>query len=386
MAQPQPVDPFNVDFSAVAAENRPIYRRLGLINGLLIGLGLGLGAWGLEAWRVAQLPVTSHLPSLLLGLGLIVALCGFVGWLTSRIAQPAVTALLWGTTAVITVLIMGYLPYYGRTLAVWLTDPRFRGRDVFPYTMEGRPSGLILWGLLIILILLVLGLLQSYRLESITSEVSHRGRINGRAWRALLLPLPLVFAASLITQSVMANPASAALDVTNRAIAVAQDYEGDLRLLDRGDGISYGALRPVHDRIGGPYTLSIVDVNSLTSTVVVGADFEAGGWVYCRIINEQLTFCYDASPPYTDGLRALVTGTPPPETCRGCLLQATGEANAWLVERRARFGDDPAIERVAQQGSHVLMRVSGDDITAECWIEGLTPTRLVECEEVGRNQ
>jgi hypothetical protein len=132
--------------------------------------------------------------------------------------------------------------------------------------------------------------------------------------------------------------------------------------------------------------LSIVDVNPLTSTVIVGADFEGGGWVYCRVINEQLSFCYDASPPYTGGLRALVTGEPPPEECRGCLLRATDEANTWLVERRARFGDDPAIERVAQQGSHVLMRVTGDAITAECWIEGITPMQLVGCEEVSSSQ
>jgi hypothetical protein len=64
------------------------------------------------------------------------------------------------------------------------------------------------------------------------------------------------------------------------------------------------------------------------------------------------------------------------------MLQATDEAAAWLVAQRDRFGDDPAIERVAQQGSHVLMRVTGDDIVAECWISGVTPTQLTECREV----
>jgi hypothetical protein len=200
------------------------------------------------------------------------------------------------------------------------------------------------------------------------------------------LPLPLVFLVSLMTHSMTANPVIPALSLTNRAIGVAQDYEGDLRGLDLGDGISYTALRPVHEMIGGEFALSIVDVNPLTSTVVVRADFADGAWVYCRVINGQLTFCNDATPAYTIGLRGLVIGQPPPEDCRGCALQATDEASAWLMERRDRFGDDPAVERMAQQGSHVLMRVTGDDIVAECWVEGVAPTMLMECDEVVSGQ
>ena len=382
MAQSEPVDPFNAHFTSREIESLPLYRRLGLLNGLIIGLGLGLGAWGLEAWRVSRLPTTAQLPTLLLGLGLIVLLGGFVGWLSSRIARTPITVLLWAVTAVLAMLLMGYLPYYGRTLVVWLSDARFRGLAVFPNTREGGTIGLVLGGLLIILVLAILGLLQSYRLEGIASEAGHRGRVNGRAWRALLLPLPLVFLAALITQNMMANPTAPAIGVVNQAIRVAQDYDGDLRTLNLGDGISYAALRPVQEAIDGDFKLSVVDVNPLNATVIVRADFDNGAWVYCRVINGQLSFCYDASLAYVDGLRVLVTGQPAPEACRGCVLQATDEAAAWLVERRDRFGDDPAIERLAQQGSHVLMRVTGDDITAECWISGVTPTRLTECRDV----
>lgn len=384
MAQMGSLDPFEAHLTSVEIEKLPLYRRLGMLNGLLIGLALGLGAWGLEAWRVAQLPVSGYMPSLFLGLGLVVALCGFVGWLTSRIARTLISVILWIATAVICMLILGYSPYHGRTFAVWLADSRFWGRAVFPYTSEGSPAGLILGGLLIILVLAVLGLLQGHRLEGLAGEVSHRGRLNGRGWLSLLLPLPLVFLASLITQSVMANPAAPALDINNRAIANAQNFEGDLRRLDLGDNIDYGALRSVQEMIGGEYTLSIGDVNPLNATVIVRADFDNGDSVYCRIINDQLSFCYDASLAYVDGLRVLVTGRPAPEACRGCVLQATDEAAAWLVERRDRFGDDPAIERVAQQGSHVLMRVTGDDVVAECWIEGVAPAMLTACREVNQ--
>ncbi len=387
MAETHSLDPFNLDSSAVEAEKRPAYRRIGLLNGLLIGLALGLGAWGLEAWHVAQLPVTGYMPSLALGLGLMVIMGGLVGWLTSRIALTPVAVALWALTGVLGILIMGYTPYYGRTLMAWLADWRFRGRDVYPYVLEGSVTGLILGGLLIILVLAVLGLLQSYRLENITSEVSQVGRLSRRGWISLLVPLPLVFLAGLVTQSVMANPTAPAVEITNRAILVAQDFDGDLRDLNLGDGISYIALRPVQDMIDGDFMLSIVDINPLNATVVVRAEFSEGAWVYCRVINGQLTFCDDASPAYTRGLRSLITGEPLPDRCRGCGLQSPDEVNTWLAERRDRLGRDPVIERVAQEGSHVLMSVTGDDgYVIECWIEGVGPTRVTECREVGGGQ
>lgn len=385
MAETRLTEPFNVDFSGRASEKRPAYRRLCTINGLLIGLAFGLGAWGLEAIRMARLPVESYLPALLLGITAVTVLCGFVGWITGRIDRAPVTVIFWAATAVIGMLILGYLPYHGRTIAAWLADSRFWGRDVFPYALEGRPAGMILGGLLIILALTLLGLLQNYRMGNIASEVNERGRLNSRAWISLLLPLPLVFLAALVTQSVLTNPSAAAVEVVHHAVSVAREYEGDLRTLDLGDGNSYAALAQVQDQIGGDYTLSLVDMNPLNSTVIVGVNFAGGEWIYCRVINDQLSFCYDAAPAYTLGLHSLITGDPLPEDCRGCGLEVTEEAAAWLAGHRGRLGNDLAIERVAQQGSHTLMRVTDDDgQTIECWIEGVTPPQLMECREIVR--
>lgn len=380
MAESRPIDRVEFDFSTEDKSTNRAYRRLSTLNGLLIGLAVGLGAWGSEALEVARLPVRAYLPMLLVGIALAAAAGAFVGWLTGRIARTPITVILWAALGMLFMLLLSYLPYQGRTLGVWLTDGRFRGRNVYPFALEATTGALLLGGFFIILALAGLALLQNYRLEQIVSETGRRGRLSGRGWFSLLLPLPLVFLASMVTYNTMANPAAAAVSITHRAITTAAAYEGDLRELNLGDGISYAALRPVQDVIRGDYTLSVVDVNPLTSTVVVGADFPAtGAWVYCRVINGQLSFCYDASPPYTHGLRSLVTGAPPPEGCRGCILQPTDEAAAWLDEHRARFGPDPSIERVAQQGSHVLMRISGDDLTADCWVVGVAPMRLTEC-------
>ena len=43
MAETRSLDPFTVDLSGTEARRRPAYRRLGLLNGLLIGLAIIFG-------------------------------------------------------------------------------------------------------------------------------------------------------------------------------------------------------------------------------------------------------------------------------------------------------------------------------------------------------
>lgn len=384
MAEPRPIDRIELDLSAEDENAARTYRRLSTLNGLLIGLAVGLGAWGMDVLQIARLPMASYLPLLLAGIGLTTAMGAAIGWLTGRIARTPVTILLWSLAGMAFMLILSYLPYQGRTLLVWLTDSRFRGRDIYPFTLEATVVGLLLGGFFITLALAGLGLVQNYRLEQSLLHIGQRGGLSARGWASLLLPLPIVFLASMVTNNTMANPAASAARLVHQVIPIARDYDGDLRLLDLGDGISYAALRPVHELLrGGDYRLSIVDVNPLMATVVIGVDIpDTGAWIYCRVVNDQLNFCYDASIPYVLGLHSLVTGMPPPEDCRDCTLPTTHEAEAWLDEHRARFGPDPVIERLARQGSHVLMQITGDDLVAECWIEGITSMQLMECSEV----
>jgi len=372
--------PFELDLNAPEHHSRPAYRRLGLLNGLLIGLALGLGAWGLEMVRVARLPLLLAVPALLVGVLFAILLGGFVGWLSARIANTVVTVVLWLAAGVAAMLALGYAPFLGRSAVVWLTDPRFFGRQVFPSTLGGTISGLLLGGVLIYLVLGVLGLLQNHRLEGLVQEMRGGWLPSGRAWLALLLPLPIVFLIAMATNSVISNPAALAAQITNGAILRAQTIEGDLRDVPNVGNTGLLSLRPVQDRIDGPFTLSIADVDASTSTVVIAVTFDNGAWINCRVINDQLTFCYDAAPPFTTGLLSLVTGQPLPEECRGCILNATDEAAAWLAEHRAAFGPQPATERLAQWGNTTLMRVTGDAITAECWIVGVEPAVLMECD------
>ena len=221
--------PFELDLNAPEHHTLPAYRRLGLLNGLIIGLALGLGAWGLEMVRVARLPLPLAVPALLVGVLFTTLLGGFVGWLSARIARTVVTVVLWVAAGVVAMLAVGYAPFLGRSVVVWLTDPRFFGRQIFPSTLGGTTGGLILGGVLIFLVLGVLGLLQNHRLEGLVQEMRGGWLPSGRAWLALLLPLPIVFLIAMATSSVIANPAALAAQITHGAILRAQTIEGDLR-------------------------------------------------------------------------------------------------------------------------------------------------------------
>lgn len=377
--------PLGLDLSAPEPAALPVYRRLGLVNGLLIGLAVGLGAWGAEALRVARLPVPLYLPALLLGLTVVMLLGGLTGWLSARLGRSIITVTLWVVMAILSMYLISYLPYQGRTLVSWLADTRFWGKPVFPYTLGGSNSGLILGGLLLILTLGVLGLLQGYRLENMIAEAGRKRTLGGRVWVGLLLPLPFVFLASLITQSVMANPAATAVELTHRAFTGVQGFEGDYRTLDDSDGVSFAALRGLEGRLAGDYSLSIAEINPDTSTVVVSASFANGNHVYCRVINDQLIYCYDAAPAYVNTLNSLLTGEPLPDPCRDCDQTAAENWGDWFAARRDQLGAEPTIELEAQQGSHALFRISGQSgAVVECWLAGVSPVRLTECRDVER--
>jgi hypothetical protein len=375
------LESLGLDLSAQDASSRPIYRRLGLLNGLIIGLALAAGAWGLETLRVIQLPFRLYLPTLVLGMVFVTVVSTLTGWLTSRFAKPWFTIPLWLVTAAIAILTMGYLGYYGRSLVVWLADRQFWGRNIYPYTLSSSVSGLLLGGFLIFLVIGMLALLQSYRLENMVGNLGGKSRINVRTWLGLLLPVPFVFAAAFLTKSSMFDPAALAANVTNDAIQVARTYEGDLTQLGKTAGINYGALRGVRDQLGGDYMLSLAEINPSNTSVTIAADFAGGSWIYCRLVADQLSHCYDASPPYMTGLQSLLAGQPIAEDCRGCLPRFEDETMpAQLAEVGRSLGGSPTIERVAQWGSHVLMRATGPNGNAlDCWYEGITRTYLTGC-------
>jgi hypothetical protein len=370
------------DWETLEPQERPGYGKLSLLNGLFIGASLALGSWGLEAWRLAGLPVENAYISLILGSLSLIILCTVIGSLSGRMAKPWMPVILWLLTAMLCALIIGYQPYIGRTVAEWLADTRAWGLPI--YISESiTNTGLILGSLPLIVILAVLALLQSGRLERAVVELGDRGRMTSRALLILLAPMPFVVLAAYITSSIQIKPAAGALDQVDKAIKVAYSKEADLTQLGIQKGINYGALSAVQDQLTDNYVLRIGENDPAAGQTFILAEFDNGAWINCRTIYDQLTFCYDAGPPYIVGLASLIKGEPPPEDCRGCQIRLDEELAAWLQARGPRLGSNPKIERLGQWGGFVLVKASAadDSYHIECLFDKMSPLQLASCEE-----
>jgi hypothetical protein len=359
------------------------YRRLSTLNGSLIGLALALGIWLPGVLRLARVPVADSYASIIIAAVLLVGSGALAGWLSGRWRRAGPVFLVWLAAAASMSLVVGYQLYQLRSLVTWVLDSRFWGRGVFPY-FGGSLFAVLIAGFFIFLALGLLALIQAYRLEAVEHEREAGGGLTSTGWRLLLWPLPLVFAAGLITANLYGSPTGPIQEV-HQAIQEVQGFEGDLIELEQTQRVKVTALNPVRDQIEGDYTLQLGEINQETAITIVVAHFENGAWINCRLIADQLSFCYDAAPPYTIGFASLISGEEPDEEqCRNCVPRAEEETLSWLEARRGELGPEPEVEYVQQRGRYVLMRAAAPDGQAaiECWFDGLSPVTLESCYQV----
>ncbi len=357
--------------------------RLGLLNGGLIGLALALGALGPGALVAGGAVAPLWYAGLVSGLIALVVLAGLTGWVTAFLRKTALSLLLWMAAGVGITTVLGHLPYEGNTLMAWLLDRRFWGLPLFPFS----PAALarqVMAGFFIFLALAILGLLYLHRLEGIADACTADQRLTARAWLLLLLPLPLLFGVGLIADNLAYQPVRRALGLTDQVIRTARTYDGDLFALSIERGVNYNAAAAVRHLLSPSYTLSIGEIElGAAGTVFVVAHFDNGAWVNCRIVADQVSFCWDASPAYLRGLPALLAGQTVAD-CPECTVAVDAAARTSLEAQQARFAEPPQVHRLAQQGSYVWMRAESlaGDQAVDCLLQGITPVRLVECRAV----
>jgi len=364
-------------------QTRRLYLRLGLRNGLLIGLALALGAWAPDAILLSTSRVRLLYPGFFLGCLALLLLGGLGGWLAAWPGNAFAGGLIWLLVAGLMTLVIGHLPYEGCSLTVWLADRRSWGLPIYPFSSPAQ-TGMVMAGFFIVLLLVILGLLQNYRLEGAGSEVDASGRMSARAWFLLVLPLPLVLGVGLIANTLV-SPLRVAPPLVHEAIRTGRTYPGDLFELSLERGFNYNAISGVRDQMSASYSLSIGSVDlGVADTIFVVAHFDNGAWINCRVVADQLSFCYDASLPYQQGFPALLTTGKTPEDCQQCTIKVSDEQRAWLLARSENFAGSPRLTRLAQWGSYVLMRAEspGSDYAVECLFNGISPVRLERCQEV----
>jgi hypothetical protein len=364
--------------------HRQLVRKLGLRNGLIIGLALALGALAPRAITLIGAHVQGMYSALLLGLLALLLLGGLAGWLSTWRSSALWGALIWLLASAAMTWMIGHLPYEGQTLAAWLGERSFWGLPVYAFSAAAQ-ARLLMAGFFIVLCLTILGLLQNYRLEGVASETDAQGGLTGRSWFLLLLPLPFVFGVGLAADNIVGSSERVAQQLVHEAIRTGRTYEGDLFELSLKRGLNYNAIAGVRDQMSARYTLSTAEITlAASSSIVIVAHFDNGAWINCRVTAGQLIHCYDASPPYLQGFPALLTGGQTPEDCRQCAIKVDESQREWLLAQSEQWAGNPSITRLAQRGSYVLMQAqspqSGYGVT--CLFHGISPVTLSHCWEV----
>jgi hypothetical protein len=355
--------------------------RLGLLSGALAGLALALGAWTSDAVSLGLSHVRLVYPSLIGGCLALVLLGGLGGWLAARLGRALPSMLIWLVMGWLMMLVIGHQPYEGRTLTMWLSDPNSWGLPVYRFDPTAG-TGMALAGFFTLLLFGSLGLLQPYRLETIAGETEQRGRPNTRGWFMLLLPLPLVVGVGLINDAMVNRPLRVAPRQVHEAITTGRTYEGDLFELSLDKGVNYNAISAVRAQMSERFFLTIGETDlGVADTVYVVADFDNGAWITCRVVADQLSFCYDASQPYLRGLSALIATGQAPEDCPYCRFAVGEELRAWLQAQSGLLGSAPSVSRLAQWGSYVKVRAASADggHAIECLFHGSSPVSLESC-------
>ncbi|MCC7359061.1 MAG: hypothetical protein IT317_06275 [Anaerolineales bacterium] len=356
--------------------------RLALLNGFLIGLALALGAYLPDVAALAQAPVRLAASVALMGSLGVVALASAAGWLGGRFEALLPGVLAWAVAAALIVVLMGHLPYEGRSLAAWLADPRFWGRAVYVFDTPAQVRQ-YLAGFFVLLGLVILSVVQGYRLEGVRAALS-RGRLTARASLLLFLPLPLAAGLGYIADNNINRPLRVAPLLVHDAFETARAYSGDLFALSRETGVNYGAVAGVRDLMGeAGYTLMLGELDlGVAETVIVVAHFDNGAWINCRVLASQLSHCYEASGPYVQGLAGALSGQGTPD-CLACTPTPDAATRAWLLDHGRNFNGPPRVTRLAQWGSHVLMRAAdlASGYAIECFYAGMTPVRISACRE-----
>jgi len=377
--------------------------RLGFLSGALAGLALALGAYASDAVSLGLNHVRLVYPSLIGGSLTLAALGGLGGWLTAKLGKAWASMLVWLVTAALMMLLMGHLPYEGRTLTMWLSDFDSWGLPIFPFDVTAG-TGMALAGFFTLLLFGMLGLVQPYRLETIAGEVevppsvppaaaggreeeapaAAGGRLNARGWFLLLLPLPLVLGVGFINDNVVNRPLRVAPEQVYEAIRTGRTYEGDLFALSLEKGVNYNAIKGVRELMGEQVSLSIGGSDGMSDTVFVVADFDNEAWVTCRVVADQLSFCYDAKQPYLKGLAAVIATGQVPEDCPYCRFSVSDELRAWLQDQAAALGGEPQVRRLAQWGSYVQVEAAspGGGYAIECLFHRFDPVTLESCSIV----
>ena len=252
--------------------------------GVALGLTFSIFAWGIDAYRLAQIYGLHPWIKFLGGAIPCMVVGGLTGWLAAKFDKPILALLLWAVAASFFAWLTVSLPLQILPQVLRLIEPDTAALLHYTYYEEFSSRFVVAYIWLIIFISIA-GLLQIPLSESGVFASSFFGKIS-----PLLVVLVLMAICGTIVDGLNNERLRGPIDALNTSVQFSLDNRGK----DIDPAVSrrmhLGALRSVQDLITPQRKYIVSGYDALLEEVQVLALFE-DAWVECNLVVNQLITC-----------------------------------------------------------------------------------------------
>ena len=345
----------------------------GVAYGLVYSLAFGLTLWGYDARMLAQGRAEMAWTKLTVGLPLLAFLGAIAGYVAGRRGKAGVWVGVWTVCGVLIGIVAGGTPYAGYNLATWVTEPRLRGMDIYPFE-PAAAARMVFLAAITGGVGTVVGLVGRLLMEKAWDLAAPGGRMSPRSWAVLLLCTPLAIL-----------PGVAADEIINSELRTRQLVVYEIISADPEQGVSHGNVDPYRDRFSDDFGLHLAGYDLEGQGTVVDVAFDNGFVVRCTVYGQALAGCPPISPWFEAWMDALIQdglgeGQGTALESHANRVSVDSATVDWLASQGNRTSEDYEIARDTQHGGWVIMsaRFSTDQVLA-CYFRGSSPVVLDRC-------
>lgn len=358
-------------------------RATGAGYGVFFGLGFALWLWGYDASVLARASADLAWGQFAVGLPCALLIGGVTGYVGARLPAVGWTALLWAFSLGALTWLAGHAPFEGYNFVAGLTDARFAGITLRPYTDVNQVRTLLTLIPNTILGFAV-GYLQTLAMDAAWDYTDARGRMRLRSWLALMTGLLIAIAPAVIVHLFVMQPFRA--PQVRLANLVATTLAGGVEAV-RATGQNVIEAENYGAQFTPSYTIQFAEFATLTEeSSYVTVIFNSGFALQCIIMGDQVTFCENLSEKYDARIGALaysgLTGEQRWRSDPRKNFFVEDTVVAWLREHRGQLSENYHITRIEQRGPLALVAAQFDtSFKMTCRFSGAAITHATACKE-----
>lgn len=323
----------------------------GILFGLVAGLALSIGLWGLDAFMLSQAHAGWSWLKFLIGTPFVMLAGAVAGWLTARFDNGLIGAIIWLLTSLGVVWYASHVPFQGLSLLIGYLKPDFAGLDIYPFVESARARMSFLY-IVVGVLVAIGGGFEMFFVEAATRASGWFARLFSLATCAVIF-IP----AGLAVDNLINASLRDALVGVNDVIQFGLKAEVRPVSIQEKRAMGLSSIAPFGALIHKPYHVYLgnYDPESLSESTVY-IDFD-GEWGTCFAVGNRTIFCQLSRDRYVKKFACLVAT----DFKADCDVHATPEQLAESRAKIAQLSSAPTTFGVLSQGGSAILLVAETD-------------------------